>query len=44
MYKPKPVQENDTHKILWDFEIQTNHLTLTRKLDLVLISEKKSNY
>ena len=26
MYNPKSVIENETHKLLWDFEIQTNHL------------------
>ena len=26
MHNPESVQENDTHKILWDFEIQSDHL------------------
>ena len=26
MHKLESVQENKMHKILWDFEIQTNHL------------------
>ena len=26
MYKLESVQKNETHKILWNFEIQTNHL------------------
>ena len=26
MHNPVPVLENDTHKLLWDFNIQTNHL------------------
>ena len=26
MHNPAPVLENDTHKILWDFNIQTDHL------------------
>ena len=26
MHNPAPVQENDTHKFLWDFDIQTDHL------------------
>ena len=25
MYKPESVLENETHKILWDFEIQTDY-------------------
>ena len=35
MYKSEPVLENETHKILWDFVIQT------RRQDLVLINQKK---
>ena len=27
MHKPKAVLENEMHKILWDFEIQTDHLS-----------------
>ena len=30
MYNPAPVQENDTHKLLWDFNIQTDHITPAR--------------
>ena len=30
-YKNQNVWENETQKILWDFEIQTNHPILTRK-------------
>ena len=25
MHNPEPVQENETYKLLWDFEIQTGH-------------------
>ena len=25
MYNPASVLENDTHKLLWDFDIQTDH-------------------
>ena len=30
MYNITPVLENDTHKILWDFEIQTDYLISAR--------------
>ena len=30
MHNPAPVLENDTHKLLWDFDIQTDHLILAR--------------
>ena len=26
MHKSEPVLENQTHKLHWDFDIQTNHL------------------
>ena len=41
MHKPESVLENETHKILWDFEIQTDHLIPARRPDLVLINKKK---
>ena len=31
MHKSEFVRENETHKTNWDFEIQTNHITSTRK-------------
>ena len=43
MYKPKSVRENETHKILWGFEIQMNHLIQARKPNLVSINKKKKN-
>ena len=41
MHKPESVLENEIHKILWDFEIQTDHLILARRPDLQLINKKK---
>ena len=32
MHNLKPVLENDTHKLLWDFDIQTDHLISARRL------------
>ena len=32
---------NDTHKLQWDFNIQTNHLILARRPDLIIINKKK---
>ena len=37
MDNPEPVLENDTHKLLWDFNIQTDHLIPARRLDLIII-------
>ena len=33
MLNPAPVLENDTHKLLWDFNIQTDHLIPVRRQD-----------
>ena len=41
MHNPAPVLENDTHKLLWDFNIQTDPLIPTRRPDLIIITKKK---
>ena len=41
MHKPAPVLENDTHKLQWDFDIQTDHLISARRPDLIIINKKK---
>ena len=41
MHNPESVLENETHKLLWDFEIQTDHLISTRRPDLVIINKKR---
>ena len=41
MHNPAPVLENDTHKLLWDFNIQTDHLIPARRPDLIIIHKKK---
>ena len=40
MHNPAPVLENDSHKLLWDFNIQTDHLIPARRLDLIIINKK----
>ena len=40
-YMHKPFLENDTHKLLWDFDIQTDHLNSARRPDLIVINKKK---
>ena len=40
---PAPVLENDTHKLQWDFNIQTDHLIPARRPDLIIIKKKKKN-
>ena len=41
MHNPKFVLENERHKILWNFEIQTDHLISARRPDLVIDYKKK---
>ena len=41
MYKPPTVLENDTHNLLWDFDIHTDHLISARRPDLIIIINRK---
>ena len=41
MHNPVPVQENDTHKLQWDFNIPTDPLIPARRPDLIIINKKK---
>ena len=41
MHNAAPVLENDKHKLLWDFDIQTDHLISARRPDLIIINKKK---
>ena len=41
MHNPAPVLENDTHKLLWDFDIQTDHLISARRRDFIIINNNK---
>ena len=41
MHNPAPVLENDSHKLLWDFNIQTDQLIPARRPDLIIINKKK---
>ena len=41
MHKTESVLENDTLKLLWDFDIQTYHLISARRPDLIIINKKK---
>ena len=41
MHNPAPVLENNTHELLWEFNIHTDHLISTRRSDLIIINKKK---
>ena len=43
MHNPAHVPENDTHKLLWDFDIRTDHLISARKPDLIIINNNNNN-
>ena len=42
MHNPAPVLENDRHKLLRDFNIQTDHLISARRPDLIIINKKEN--
>ena len=41
MHNPAPVLENDTHKLLWNFDIQMDYLISAQRPDLIIINKKK---
>ena len=43
MHNPAPVLENNTHEILWDFDIHRDHLISARRPDQIIIKKKKNN-
>ena len=42
MHSPAPVLENATHKLLWEFNIQTDHLIPARRPDLIINKKKRT--
>ena len=41
MHNPAPDLENNTYKLLWDFDIDSDHLIPARRPDLIIINKKK---
>ena len=41
VHNPAPLLENATHKLLRDFNIQTDHLIPARGPDLIIVNRKK---
>ena len=39
MHNPAPVPENDAHKLLWGFDIHTDHLISAGRPDLIIIDK-----
>ena len=44
IHNPALVLENDTYKLPWDFDVQTDHLISTRRPDLIIITKKKKKW
>ena len=42
MNNSESVQENEMHKILWDFEVQIDHLISARRSDRVMAKKKRT--
>ena len=43
MYSLKSVLEDETHTLLWDFEIQSGHLIQARRPDQEIAKKKQKN-
>ena len=43
MHNPASDLENETFKLIWDLDIQTDHLISARRLDLIVIDKTKKN-
>ena len=41
MHNPASVLENDTRKLIWKFDIQTDHPISARRPALIVINKKK---
>ena len=41
MHNPAPVQKNNTYKLLWNFDIHTDHRISARRPDQIIINKKK---
>ena len=41
MHNPESALENETHKLLWNFKIQTDRLILARRPDLMIVKKKE---
>ena len=41
MHNTALVLENDTHKLLWVFDIHTDHRISAKRPDLIIINKKK---
>ena len=40
MHKLESILENETQKVLWEYEIKTNHLISARRPDLEIVNKQ----
>ena len=43
-HQPETVLENNDYKLLWDYNIQTDHQIIARRPDLVVINKQEQTY
>ena len=43
MYNPEFIAPNETHKFLWDFEIETDFLILAGRPKLLIVNTKRED-
>ena len=43
MHNPAPILENETHKLLWEFDMHKDHLISARRPDLIIINNNNNN-
>ena len=43
MHNPPSVLENETHKLLWDFDMQVDHRISDRRTDLIINNNNNNN-
>ena len=41
MHNPTPILENDTYKLLWDFDIHTDLLISARRPDIIITNKNR---
>ena len=44
IHKPAVVLENDTHKLLWNFNTQMDHQISAERPDFIIINKKRENF
>ena len=40
MHNPESIQENETNKFLWGFELETDHLIMARGSDFGIVKKR----